>query len=85
MLRRPQNLLSSRSFSVLQTPPRYPPSLLDKHKISPINDVPSHIQRPSYVGKKPQNHPPLSDPIRILGKDQIAGLKAASKLASQTL
>jgi hypothetical protein len=81
------NKLLHRHFSrVLKTnKTQYPHTLQDKYYISPINSVPEHIPRPSYVGQKPQEHPSLSEKIKILNEDEIKGLRAASKIASQTL
>ena len=59
--------------------------MADKYKISPINQVPTHIKRPPYVGQKPQHHPSLDAEIEILSTEQISGLRVASNLAARTL
>ena len=41
----------------------YPPSMRDVYQVSSPNIVPSDRERPWYVGKRPQNHPPLDGPI----------------------
>ena len=54
--------------------------------MTPARPVPAHIPRPPYVGQRPQEYPDINhDPIHVLNKDQIEGLRAAAKIAAATL
>lgn len=54
--------------------------------MTPARSVPAHIPRPPYVGQRPQEYPDINhDPIHVLNKDQIEGLRAAAKIAAATL
>lgn len=82
-LTRPRTFLQlARAFS---TGDGFPASMDDKYEISPARDVPSHITRPSYVGQRHQDLPPLHGPIHVLPNDQIKGLRSASNLAARAL
>ena len=54
--------------------------------MTPTRSVPAHIPRPPYVDQRPQEYPDINhDPIHVLNKDQIEGLRAAAKIAAATL
>ena len=63
----------------------YPPSMEDEWTISDALPVPANIVRPSYVGKKRQNFPPLTGRIHVHNADEIKRLRVASNLAARTL
>jgi methionyl aminopeptidase len=63
----------------------FPHSMHDAYEIMPTHQVPADIIRPPYVGKKPQNMPPLHGQIQILDKEGIKGLRVAANLAARTL
>ena len=57
----------------------------DKYTISPSREVPDQIERPPYVGRIRQDHPPLHGPIHILTPEQITALRKASNLAARAV
>ena len=80
---------TSASSTAAQAKPNkkaiFPKSMEDKYMILPSQPVPKEIERPDYVGKRRQNFPSLTGNIHILNKEQIKGLRAASRLAADTL
>ena len=61
------------------------PMMEDKWTVSKANPVPVHIERPWYVGKRPQIFPSLDNKIKIHQGDEIKRIKIAAKVAARTL
>lgn len=75
------------SFRSVSTFIQYTEPLIEgAYKVTPALDVPKHIVRPSYVGKRDQEFTDLNKlPILRHDKEAIDRLRDSAKLASSTL